>query len=223
MKEPAFWEDVIQDLPVCFEFRDNYKQILAELQEYLSGPMAFSLFDYPKISVPDVNNSEESVELYKGNSWKITAVGVLPNEKMTAWGGTFIENYVQDKLGLDLHKAIPETRPLLPTISRITAELGELGVLCNAFISILSPGTVIAPHRGDEDLMRVHLGLICDPGCAIVVGDDYRIWQEGELIAFKDGGPYPHSVEHNGTHDRWVLVFDLTLDYLRSVIDHPML
>lgn len=223
MREQAFWEDVIKDLPVCVAFRDNYKEILSELQEYLSGPMAFSLFNYPKISVPSPENSEESIELYDGNSWKITAVGVLPNENMTAWGGSFIEEYVQRKLGVDLHEAIPQTRPLLPVISKITAELGEIGALCNAFVSILSPGTVIAPHRGDADLMRIHLGLICDPDCVITVGEDWRVWQEGELIAFKDGGPYPHSVKHNGTHDRWVLVFDLTLDYLRSVIDHPML
>lgn len=223
MKEPEFWEDVIKDLPVCIEFRNNYKQILAELQEYLAGPMAFSLFNYPKISVPDTENSNESVELYSGNSWKITAVGVLPNEKMTAWGGTFIEEYVKKNLGVDLHEAIPETRPLLPVITKITSELGQQGVLCNAFVSILSPGTTIAPHRGDEDLMRIHLGLICDPECAIRVGDEYRVWKEGELIAFKDGGPYPHSVEHKGTVDRWVLVFDLTLDYLRSVVSHPLL
>jgi aspartyl/asparaginyl beta-hydroxylase (cupin superfamily) len=71
--------------------------------------------------------------------------------------------------------------------------------------------------------MRVHLGLVCDPLCEITVGPDKRTWKEGELLAFKDGGAYPHSVTHNGTHDRLILIFDLTLDYLRSVIDHPML
>jgi aspartyl/asparaginyl beta-hydroxylase (cupin superfamily) len=71
--------------------------------------------------------------------------------------------------------------------------------------------------------MRIHLGLVCDPECVITVGDQSRVWREGEIIAFKDGGPYLHSVAHNGTADRWVLVFDLTLDYLRSVANHPAL
>jgi hypothetical protein len=223
MKEPAFWEDIIQDLPVCIAFRENWSQILSELKVYLSGNGSEFFITYPKIKVDNPDGGEEMTQLYEGAGWKIATAGVKTDPSLRAWGGPFIEDYVKNKFGINLQEAIASVPSLLPTVHSIAESLESQGHLFNAFVSVLSPDTKILPHRGDANLMRIHLGLICDPDCRITVGDEVKTWAEGELLAFKDGGPYPHSVEHNGTRDRWVLVFDLTLDYLRSVIDHPML
>lgn len=223
MKEPAFWEDVIKDLPICVAFRENWEQILKEIESYLSGPGSEFFISYPKIRVDDPNGGDEMTQLYNGDGWKIATAGVKPDPSMRAWGGPFLKEYVKKKVGIELDDAIAIVPQLLPTVHKIVAPLENQGHLFNAFVSVLSPGTKILPHKGDANLMRIHLGLICDPGCEIRVGDETRVWKDGELIAFKDGGMYAHSVVHNGTHDRWILIFDISLDYLRSVIDHPML
>lgn len=222
MEEPEFWEDVISEVPVIVEFKKNWQQILKELQEYLSTVGEWTLINYPNIRVGEDEDSESLPRLYTG-TWKNTVVGISPDDKMTAWGGKFVENYVRKKFDLDIHDVVKSVQQFLPTIHRISSELEDLGYLYNGFISILSPGTAITPHKGDPRLMRIHLGLVCDPECVITVGDQSRVWREGEIIAFKDGGPYLHSVTHSGTVDRWVLVFDLTLDYIRSVVSHPTL
>lgn len=223
MKEPEFWEDVISHVPVCVDFVSRWEEVYTELKEYLEGEGNYTLFNYPKIHVPDINNESAQTNLYEGESWKITSVGVLPDENMTAWGGKFMEDYVKNKFGLTIKDAMDVIKPSLPVIHSICSPLEAEKKLFNSFVSILSPGTYIAPHRGDPGLMRIHLGLVCDPGCHIQVGDARRVWEPGKLIAFKDGGPYPHSVRHDGTKDRWILSFDLSLDYLRTVVDHPAL
>jgi aspartyl/asparaginyl beta-hydroxylase (cupin superfamily) len=66
--------------------------------------------------------------------------------------------------------------------------------------------------------MRIHMGLICDPECKITVDAETKTWTEGKILAFKDGGPYYHSVVHNGTKDRYIFSFDLSLEYLSPYI-----
>jgi hypothetical protein len=222
MKEPAFWEDVIADLPVCVAFRENWRKILEEAREYLAISPDF-LISYPAIEVDDLERPGEKTKVYSGNSWKVATAGIKTDDAMTSLGGPFIAKYVKKTVGIELSDIVSSVASVLPTIHKIAKTLEDDGHMFNGVFSVVSPGTVIAPHRGDSNLMRVHLGLVCDPLCKITVGPDKRTWKEGELLAFKDGGAYPHSVTHNGTHDRLILIFDLTLDYLRSVIDHPML
>jgi hypothetical protein len=62
------------------------------------------------------------------------------------------------------------------------------------------------------------MGLDCDPGCVITVGNEQRVWENGKIIAFKDGGPYPHSVKHNGTKQRIIASFDVDLSYLKTIV-----
>lgn len=79
----------------------------------------------------------------------------------------------------------------------------------NAGFSVLLPGAVIEPHTGfTTDALRLHYGLRCPPGdCAIRVGDDVRMWANGEALLFDD------MVEHeawNHTHwSRAILLMDL--------------
>jgi aspartyl/asparaginyl beta-hydroxylase (cupin superfamily) len=81
------------------------------------------------------------------------------------------------------------------------------------------PGSYIKPHHGwSFTYLRIQLGLRCDPGCRITVGNETQAWIEGKLVAFKDGGKYPHSVIHNGKSERIILSIDLRLIYLKKFI-----
>jgi aspartyl/asparaginyl beta-hydroxylase (cupin superfamily) len=97
--------------------------------------------------------------------------------------------------------------------------LEEAGHLRNGFVSRLRPGSVIHPHRGwTNQYLRIHMGLLCDPACRLTVGTETHAWRPGQLLAFKDGGPYLHSVRHDGSRDRVVVSFDLRLSYVAPFI-----
>jgi aspartyl/asparaginyl beta-hydroxylase (cupin superfamily) len=106
-----------------------------------------------------------------------------------------------------------------PILVALIEPLEQAGHLRNVFVSRLRPGAMIHPHRGwTSKFLRIHLGLLCDPSCQITVGDMTQTWQPGKLLAFKDGGPYMHSVCHKGNRDRIVISFDLRLSYVREFI-----
>ena len=50
------------------------------------------------------------------------------------------------------------------------------------------------------------------------MGPVTRTWQTGQFLAFKDGGPHLHSVVHEGQHERIILSYDLSLNYLKQFI-----
>jgi hypothetical protein len=223
MKEPAFWEDSIREIPVCQALIANWEKIKEEVDVYSSGDNSIFFIKYPDIHVDSPDGDGSMIELYNGGDWKIATAGVRPDETMRAWGGSFLKDYVKKKIGVDLNDAISVVPSLLPTFNSIVKELEDAGHLFNAFVSFVSPGTEIAPHRGDPRWMRIHLGLVSDDNCIMRVGDEERTWVEGDIFAFKDGGPYPHSVSHAGERTRVAIVFDIHLDYLRSVLNVPML
>lgn len=119
----------------------------------------------------------------------------------------------------DAHCALcPETTKLVETIPR----------LVTAGFSSLKPGTVIKPHVGyaysrgadgtpvtdrtlNSRVLRGHLGLMVPStltriGCAIVVGDELRNWEEGRCIVFDD--TVVHAAWNRGRSTRVVLLFD---------------
>jgi hypothetical protein len=223
MKEPSFWEDHVREIPVCQDLIANWRKIKEEVETYSSGDNSIFFIKYPEIRVDNPNDDGSMVNLYSGGDWKIATAGVRPDETMRAWGGSFLKDYVKNKIGVDLNDAISVVPSLLPTFNSIVKELEDAGYLFNAFVSFVSPGTEIAPHKGDARWMRIHLGLASDDNCIMRVGDEERTWVEGDIFAFKDGGPYAHSVSHKGDRTRVAIVFDIHLDYLRSALDVPML
>ena len=135
---------------------------------------------------------------------------------------------VKMKTKMPYEEALKKLQEILPKTSSTFEEFSKRGELFNAVLSVLSPGTTINPHRGDPSIMRVHVGLKCDPNCSISVGNEdvgyeTRTWEPGKVIAFKDGGDFCHSVVHSGDSDRWILMFDIPLEYLRKVVDHKYL
>jgi len=85
--------------------------------------------------------------------------------------------------------------------------LQKIPGLVNASFSILRQATEVEPHTGFTDqVLRCHLGLDIPHGCAIIVGNVPKRWQEGKCLIFDD------TVEHyayNKSHeDRGVLLLD---------------
>lgn len=77
-----------------------------------------------------------------------------------------------------------------------------------AMFSLLRPQTRIPPHTGVANVrLVVHLPLIVPPGCGFRVGNETRIWREGEAWVFDD--TIEHEAWNDSDRDRYVLIFDV--------------
>jgi hypothetical protein len=210
-KEPAFWQDKLVEEPICKALVENWESIRDEVLSLReTHPKWFAKYPKFKIEDPETN---QSVRMYD-NDWTITALSKLSETYE-------VENNRAEKTsGSSLEKLVKRYRSkLLPTLHSIVDQPDQDGILTNIFVSILSPGVIIRPHQGySKEYMRIHMGLVCDSKCKITVGDETKTWEEGKLLAFKDGGPYYHSVVHNGMNDRYILSFDLKLEYLEQYL-----
>jgi len=194
--EPPFWNSQLHRIPLCNELIEKFSPIQNELDAFIASSHPF--MDYPKYA-----------NLYI-NTWE-----AFPLSKFQ---GEFVE-LAQKNLHFNLERIVAYARSRLPVLSGLIGPLEADGHLRNVFVSRLFPGTVINPHRGwTPDFLRIHLGLHCDPLCKITVGTETQNWSDGQLLAFKDGGPYLHSVRHKGTRERIVIAFDLALNYVNQFI-----
>jgi aspartate beta-hydroxylase len=105
----------------------------------------------------------------------------------------------------------PRTATLLDTLplARIREHAPE------ALFSVLSPGAHILPHRGVTNARLVaHLPLIVPPHCALRVGGEEHVWQEGRAVVFDD--TYEHEAWNRSERTRVVLILDVWNPHLRE-------
>lgn len=210
MDQPEFWEDYLHEVPIYNALIENYSAIRDEVLRYRETENPF--VDYPQYDVIDLETSKEA-KLYD-KYW-----AVIPLSRFEGEAADFIEMPGIDNFAEFLAARIKHGRENCPTVVSVISPLESENNLANVFVSRLVPGSVIRPHTGwVQDWMRLHLGLICDPECYIKVGNEQRTWEEGKIIAFKDGGPSPHSVVHKGTRERLILSVDVRLNYLKDFI-----
>lgn len=194
--EPPFWDALLHRVPWALDVLAKAADIREEVLRFI--PQYRPFMPYPKYA-----------NLYN-NTWDAFPLSVFQGEHI---------ELSKEKLALNMAPLIEMFRSKLPVASSTIAPLESEGHLRNVFVSRLIPGSVINPHRGwTPDYLRVHLCLVEDPGCRITVGPVTRTWQTGQLLAFKDGGPHLHSVLHEGTHERLILSYDLSLRYLARFI-----
>lgn len=213
MSEPrvikVYWDDQLQRLPVCQALLSNFEEVKREITDFINDRSV--LVEYPKYTV-------EGGHLLYDNHWTAYPMSVFKEEHVELHGTIERENL--------LNKLIANARSKMPLIDSIIGPYEKQGVLANSFISRLLPGTVIRPHLGwSTSWIRTHLGIICDPGCVITVGNKTRAWEEGKLLAFSDAGPFQHSVKHEGTQERIVFSIDLRISWLieQGYIDAKLL
>jgi aspartate beta-hydroxylase len=97
-----------------------------------------------------------------------------------------------------------------PVITRIIDGHNTVRTLAGLlYVSKLSPGTHLKPHRGPTNLrLRCHLGITIPHGdCALKVGGETRHWQEGRCIVFDDS--FEHEAWNHTSEPRVVLIIDL--------------
>jgi aspartate beta-hydroxylase len=98
----------------------------------------------------------------------------------------------------------PATAATLATLplSRIRGHAPE------CLFSVLRPGTHILPHRGVTNTrLVVHLPLIVPPDCALVVGGETHVWQEGRVVVFDDS--FEHEAWNKSDQPRAMLLMDV--------------
>jgi aspartate beta-hydroxylase len=73
--------------------------------------------------------------------------------------------------------------------------------------SVLRPGTHILPHRGVTNTRLVtHLPLIVPTDCALRVGGETHVWEEGRCVTFDD--TFEHEAWNHSGQTRVVLILD---------------
>lgn len=99
--------------------------------------------------------------------------------------------------------ACPRTAALLDSLplTRIRNHAPE------TLFSVLSPGTHILPHTGVTNVRLVtHLPLIVPRDCALCVGGQTHVWQEGRCVTFDD--TFEHEAWNRSNETRVVLILD---------------
>ena len=235
MKEQSFWNEEAMQIPVCQELVKNWEQIRDEALEFLSSKnpdtidgKSTTTLTSQKVKVPEFKEGKftGNFTLFSDKGlWKgqyIAANGKRQNSGEFGWLNEYYEKVTLEETSKTIKENTAYATSFFKTFDKIIKEYADDNCsACN--ISVVSPGTHIAPHVGTTGYLRMHLCLVNDEGCSITVGDETSNWQEGKILAFKDGGPYPHSVAHNGSKDRVVIIFDLPIDYVKQYINSPYL
>ena len=80
--------------------------------------------------------------------------------------------------------------------------------LVTASFSIMKPNTEIHPHTGfTNKVFRCHFGLEIPDNCAIIVGGEPKLWEQGKCFIFDD--TVEHSAYNRSNHERVVLLIDV--------------
>jgi len=97
----------------------------------------------------------------------------------------------------------PRTTALLETLPLVRVRDHAPETL----FSVLRPGTHILPHRGVTNTRLVtHLPLIVPPDCALRVGGETHVWEEGRCVTFDD--TFEHEAWNHSGQTRVVLIMD---------------
>jgi aspartyl/asparaginyl beta-hydroxylase (cupin superfamily) len=204
MQTKAFFEDQLESVPLIRSLKLEYPRIREEILNFISryNPLRA----YPKYKIRDYGTGN-MLDLYD-HDWKAFPLSDFRNEaemiKTADMGGFH-----------SFDAAVSACRSQCPVTIGCFRELESQDLLANSFVSRLTPGTTIHPHRGWTPYwMRIHMGLVTDPLCWIEINGEKRTWTEGGIIAFMDGGEWPHAVYHRGAGPRIILSMDVHLNYL---------
>jgi aspartate beta-hydroxylase len=127
-----------------------------------------------------------------------------------SWNGYYF--YRHGERRNENHDSCPQTSEALERLPvvRIREHAPEI------LFSVFTPGTHLLPHRGVTNTRVVgHLPLIVPEDCALNVGGELHVWQEGRVVVFDD--TYEHEAWNRSGKTRVVLIFDLWNPYLTEV------
>lgn len=209
--EPPFWEDIIVEKdPICQSLVHHFDDIKKDVLRIKK--IANILFDVYPASKLNTKKTEHYFIDHK-TDWKIAPIFGGRYDVNARRRSSFFNLIKSDIISFIVRLLCPKTLSLLQKYFKEK-------IILNAYFTQLSPGSIIKPHyhpiENGVHRMNLHLGIICDPKCKITVGEKTKTWEEGKILAFKNSGPYRHSVEHNGTHNRIILIVELDVEYLKQ-------
>lgn len=130
----------------------------------------------------------------------------LDRQRLRRWPETAVYNHGWEVFGLyGFGWRIDENCALCPHLASV---LDAIPDITTAGFSVLSPGTIIKPHRGyTSSVLRCHLGLVVPGDCGLRVGGETRTWVEGECFIFDD--TFEHEAWNRSDRPRVVLLLDV--------------
>lgn len=209
--EPPFWQDVfINKEPNCQNLINNFHIIKQEsLRLKKIANLLFDKYSANNPKLPKKNN----YFIEKDVNWKIAPIFGSRYDVNAKRRASQYKLWKSDILSFFVRLLCPKTTSLLRGAFKKK-------IILNAYFTQLSPNSIIKPHyhpvKNGIHRMNLHLGIVCDPDAKITVGEETKTWEEGKILAFKNSGPYRHSVVHNGTHDRLILIVELDVKYLEK-------
>ena len=213
-------EEVLTPLSSFHNLKNQHKKIIPEIIKFVE-------VNQPILSewvldkwVEDRNLGR--VQLWDG-SWKVipmplNVVGTTATEEDFELSEmvSFVElfNTTVEKVQEVLPKLTESMKELCPAFYKGIKEDIDGGLIKSCTISKMTPGTKINPHNGDIDSLRLHIPVIPDPDAWISVRGRKRTWVPGDLFAFHDHDK--HWAQHNGKHDRMIVIMDYSLSQLEK-------
>jgi hypothetical protein len=211
--EPPFWEDILCNEPIFAKMVNNFNVIEPEMiRLHKFGKYLKLFFKYPvqkkdlKVKNKDWWIIEETTD------WKLAPIFGAKHDALISRRTDKIKILAYDTVAFFIRKFIcPKTVSLLK-------DGFETGKILNTSVPVLGPGAEIKPHKhpikDHKHRMNYHLCITEDPEAYLTVGHETKTWKRGQILAFKNTGPYRHSVIHKGKNTRIVLMLELDVDYL---------
>jgi len=215
-----WYEDRLEHLSSFRNLKNYYKEIIPEVLAFVDfNRYVFEEWVMDKW-VEDRNLGR--VQLWDG-AWRvipfpINQVGstVVDGDYQLSEMVSFTKLFNTTQEEVDKHgpKIYESFNDLCPKTAEYLKEDIDNKFLKSATISRLSPGTKINPHNGDMDSLRLHFPVVTDPEAWLSVRGRKRTWEVGDLFAFHDNDK--HWAQHNGTHDRIIVILDYSIDQLEE-------
>ena len=211
---------MLEPLSSFRNLKKNYKEVIPELINFVEVNKPI-LSDWVLDKWVEDRNLGR-VQLWDG-SWTVipmplNAIGTTATEEDFELSEmvSFVElfNTTVEKVQEVLPKLTESMQTLCPTFYNAIKEDVDGQLLKSATISKLDPGTKINPHSGDIDSLRLHVPIVTDPGAWLSVRGRKKTWEVGKPFAFHDHDK--HWAQHNGTHDRIVVILDYSLSQLEK-------
>lgn len=221
-----WYEDRLEHLSSFRNLKNHYNEIIPEVLSYVEANRV--IFDEWIMDQWVEDRNLGRVRLWEGD-WRvipfpINAVGCTAIDgdyqlsemvSFTKLFNTTLEEV--KKVGPKIYQSFID---LCPKTAGYLEEDILKKLLKSATISRLKPGTKINPHKGDIDSMRVHFPVVTDPEAWLSVRGRKRSWEVGNVFGFHDNDK--HWAQHNGTHDRVVVIFDYSIDQLETLTDFEL-
>ena len=213
-------EDVICDLSSFRNLVNEFKEVIPEIIRFVEVNQPILQEWVLDQWVEDRNLGR--VQLWEGD-WKVipmplNAVGTTATEEDFELSEmvSFVElfNTTVEKVQEVLPKLTESMQELCPTFYNAIKEDVDDQLIKSCTISKLSPGTKINPHSGDIDSLRLHYSIIDDEDAWLSVRGRKKTWKVGRPFAFHDYDK--HWAQHNGTHDRIVVIMDYSIAQLEK-------